>query len=67
MNDLNRRQLLATAAAAGAATVLTTSFGGFSANASTPPTGAQAPGFYQGRQLRMYLDQRRGALVSDAR
>ncbi|MGH9695578.1 MAG: MBL fold metallo-hydrolase, partial [Bryobacteraceae bacterium] len=47
MKDLNRRQLLASAAAAGAATVLTTSFGGFSANASTPPTGAQAPGFYR--------------------
>jgi glyoxylase-like metal-dependent hydrolase (beta-lactamase superfamily II) len=47
MNDLNRRQLLATAAAAGAATVLTTSFGGFSANASAPPAGAQAPGFYR--------------------
>jgi glyoxylase-like metal-dependent hydrolase (beta-lactamase superfamily II) len=46
MNDLNRRQLLATAVAAAAASVLTTSLGGSSANASTP-AGAQAPGFYR--------------------
>ena len=46
MIDLNRRQLLAGAAAAGAATALT-SFGMPPARAAVPPAGAQAPGFYR--------------------
>ena len=46
MFDLSRRQLLAGAAAAGAATALT-SFGAPSARAAVPPAGAQAPGFYR--------------------
>src|SRR5260370_10016712 len=46
MIDLNRRQLLAGAAATGAATALT-SFGIPAADAAVPPTGAQAPGFYR--------------------
>jgi glyoxylase-like metal-dependent hydrolase (beta-lactamase superfamily II) len=46
MTDLTRRHLLAGAAAAGAATALTT-FGTPPARAAVPPTGAQAPGFYR--------------------
>jgi glyoxylase-like metal-dependent hydrolase (beta-lactamase superfamily II) len=46
MTDLTRRHLLAGAAAAGAATALT-SFGTPAARAAVPPTGAQAPGFYR--------------------
>jgi glyoxylase-like metal-dependent hydrolase (beta-lactamase superfamily II) len=46
MIDLNRRHLLATAAAAGAATVLTP-FGALTARAAVTPAGAQAPGFYR--------------------
>jgi Metallo-beta-lactamase superfamily len=46
MFDLSRRQLLAGAAAAGAATALT-SFGAPTARAAVPPAGAQAPGFYR--------------------
>jgi glyoxylase-like metal-dependent hydrolase (beta-lactamase superfamily II) len=46
MIDLNRRQLLAGAAAAGAATALT-SFGAQPARAAVPPTGTQAPGCYR--------------------
>jgi glyoxylase-like metal-dependent hydrolase (beta-lactamase superfamily II) len=46
MIDLNRRQLLAGAAAAGAATALT-SLGAFPASAAVPAAGAQAPGFYR--------------------
>jgi glyoxylase-like metal-dependent hydrolase (beta-lactamase superfamily II) len=46
MIDLNRRQLLAGAAAAGAATALTP-FGALPARAAVPPAGAQAPGFYR--------------------
>jgi glyoxylase-like metal-dependent hydrolase (beta-lactamase superfamily II) len=45
MIDLNRRQLLAGAAAAGAAGALTSL--GTTARASEPPAGAQAPGFYR--------------------
>ncbi|HTB04524.1 MAG TPA: MBL fold metallo-hydrolase [Bradyrhizobium sp.] len=45
MIDLNRRQLLAGAAAAGAATALTSSLS--PARAAVPPAGAQAPGFYR--------------------
>jgi glyoxylase-like metal-dependent hydrolase (beta-lactamase superfamily II) len=43
--DLNRRHLLAGAAAAGVAGALTSS--GTSARASEPPAGAQAPGYYR--------------------
>ena len=43
---LDRRQLLAGAAAVGAATALT-SFGASTAHAAVPPVGAQAPGFYR--------------------
>src|SRR6202163_2082013 len=46
MIDLNRRHLLAGAAAAGATTALT-SFGAPTAHAAVPPAGAQAPGFYR--------------------
>ena len=46
MIDLNRRHLLAGAAAAGAATALTP-FGALTARAAVPPAGAQAPGFYR--------------------
>src|SRR5260370_41641586 len=46
MIDLNRRQLLAGAAATGAATALT-SFGASPVRAAVPPAGAQAPGFYR--------------------
>src|SRR6202022_330451 len=46
MIDLNRRHLLAGAAAAGAATALTP-FGALPARAAVPPAGAQAPGFYR--------------------
>ena len=45
MIDLDRRQLLAGAAAAGAATALTSSLS--PARAAVPPAGAQAPGFYR--------------------
>jgi glyoxylase-like metal-dependent hydrolase (beta-lactamase superfamily II) len=45
MTDLDRRQLLAGAAVAGAAGVLTSL--GATARASEPPAGAQAPGFYR--------------------
>jgi glyoxylase-like metal-dependent hydrolase (beta-lactamase superfamily II) len=45
MTDLNRRDLLAGAAIAGAATALTSL--GTPARASEPPAGAQAPGFYR--------------------
>jgi len=47
MTELNRRQLLAGVAAAGAATALTSSFGTAPARAAVPPAGAQAPGFYR--------------------
>jgi hypothetical protein len=46
MIDLNRRHLLAGAAAAGAAAALT-SMGISTARAAVPPAGAQAPGFYR--------------------
>jgi hypothetical protein len=46
MIDLSRRHLLAGAAAAGAATALTT-FGSSPARAAVPPAGGQAPGFYR--------------------
>jgi glyoxylase-like metal-dependent hydrolase (beta-lactamase superfamily II) len=46
MIDLNRRQLLTGATAAGAATALS-SLGALPASAAVPPTGAQAPGFYR--------------------
>src|SRR5580704_14598145 len=45
MTDLNRRELLAGAAIAGAATALTSL--GTPAQASEPPAGSQAPGFYR--------------------
>lgn len=45
MTDLNRRDLLAGAAAIGAAAV--TGLGPTTATASVPPSGAQAPGFYR--------------------
>ncbi|MBH5371342.1 MBL fold metallo-hydrolase [Bradyrhizobium glycinis] len=45
MTDLNRRHLLTGAAALSAAAV--TGFGSTTANASVPPTGTQAPGFYR--------------------
>ena len=45
MTDLNRRDLLAGAAAIGAASV--TGLGATTASASVPPSGAQAPGFYR--------------------
>ncbi len=45
MTDLNRRDLLAGAAAVGAAAV--TGLGPTTASASVPPSGAQAPGFYR--------------------
>jgi hypothetical protein len=44
--DLNRRHLLAGAAAAGATTALTP-FGALTARAAVTPAGAQAPGFYR--------------------
>ena len=47
MIDLNRRQLLAGAVTAGAATALTSSFGASPARAAVPAAGAQAPGFYR--------------------
>src|ERR1700692_4901302 len=47
MINLNRRQLLAGAAAAGAATALTSSFAASPAHAAVAPAGAQAPGFYR--------------------
>src|ERR1700733_8723850 len=46
MIDLSRRHLLAGAAAAGAASALTT-LGASSARAAVSPAGAQAPGFYR--------------------
>src|SRR5260370_1895045 len=46
MIDLNRRQLLAGAAATGPSTALT-SFGASPVRAAVPPAGAQAPGFYR--------------------
>ena len=46
MINLNRRHLLAGAAAAGAASAVT-SLGTPAARASVPPAGAQAPGFYR--------------------
>src|SRR3984893_11165456 len=45
MTDLDRRQLLAGAAVAGAAGALTSL--GTTARAAEPPAGAQAPGFYR--------------------
>jgi glyoxylase-like metal-dependent hydrolase (beta-lactamase superfamily II) len=45
MIDLNRRQLLAGAAAAGATAL--TPLGALTANAAVPPAGSQAPGFYR--------------------
>ena len=45
MNDLNRRDLLAGAAAIGAASVLP--LGLQEANAAAPAAAAQAPGFYR--------------------
>jgi glyoxylase-like metal-dependent hydrolase (beta-lactamase superfamily II) len=47
MIDLNRRQLLAGAAAATAATALASPFGAKPARAAVSPAGAQAPGFYR--------------------
>ncbi len=47
MIDLNRRQLLTGAAAAGAASALTSSFAVWPAHAAVPLAGAQAPGFYR--------------------
>ena len=57
MIDLNRRHLLAGAAAVGAATAMTSL--GTPARAAEPPAGAQAPGFYRYKvgSLRMHLDQ----------
>ena len=57
MTDLNRRHLLAGAAAFGAAAV--TGFGPTAANASVPQAGTQAPGFYRYKvgSLRVHLDQ----------
>src|SRR5471030_675707 len=46
MTDLNRRDLLAGAVAAGAATALTP-FATSTTRAAVPPAGAQAPGFYR--------------------
>jgi glyoxylase-like metal-dependent hydrolase (beta-lactamase superfamily II) len=46
MTELSRRHLLAGAAAAGAATALT-SLGALPARAAVPAAGAQAPGFYR--------------------
>src|SRR5258706_15197384 len=46
MTNLSRRQLLAGAAAAGAASALT-SFAVPTARAAVQPAGAQAPGFYR--------------------
>ena len=46
MTDLNRRHLLAAAAAVGAATALSP-LTGSTARAAVPPAGAQAPGFYR--------------------
>ena len=46
MTDLNRRHLLAGAAAVGAATALAPSISS-TASAAVPPAGAQAPGFYR--------------------
>jgi glyoxylase-like metal-dependent hydrolase (beta-lactamase superfamily II) len=46
MNDLSRRHLLAGAAAAGAASALT-SLGTTTARAAVQPAGGQAPGFYR--------------------
>src|SRR5262249_39640937 len=46
MNDLNRRQLLAGAAAIGAAAALSP-LATSGAEAAVAPTGAQAPGFYR--------------------
>jgi glyoxylase-like metal-dependent hydrolase (beta-lactamase superfamily II) len=46
MNDLDRRHLLAGAAAVGAATALTP-LGALSARAAVPPAATQAPGFYR--------------------
>jgi len=46
MNDLNRRHLLAGAAAVGAATALTP-LGALTARAAVPPAATQAPGFYR--------------------
>ena len=58
MIDLSRRQLLAGAVAAGAATALSP-LGAPAARAAVPPAGAQAPGFYRYKvgELRMHLDQ----------
>ena len=47
MTSLDRRQLLAGAAVAGAATALASSFAASPARAAVPPAGAQAPGFYR--------------------
>jgi len=46
MTDLNRRELLAGAAALGVAAALP-SFGASTAHAASPPSGGQAPGFYR--------------------
>ena len=45
MTDLNRRHLLAGAAALGAAAA--TGLGPTTAKAAVPPAGTQAPGFYR--------------------
>ena len=68
MTNLDRRHLLAGAAAVGAATALSP-FPTSTATAAVPPAGRAGAGFLslQGRQLRMHLDQRRRALVPDAR
>jgi hypothetical protein len=58
MIDLNRRQLLAGAAAAGAATALSP-LGLSPVRAAVPAAGAQAPGFYRYKvgDYEMHLDQ----------
>ena len=57
MIDLNRRQLLAGAAAADATAL--TPLGALTAHATVPSAGSQAPGFYRYKvgSLRMHLDQ----------
>ena len=58
MTDLNRRQLLGGAAAAGARPRCR-HFRHRPRDAAVPPSGAQAPGFYRYKvgSLRMHLDQ----------
>ena len=58
MNDLNRRDLLAGAAAIGAASALSP-IASQEASAAAPAAAAQAPGFYRYKvgSYRMHLDQ----------